>query len=157
MPTTSEIVGLVLSDLATLGVIARPGQALTAAIPSDSPTLRVAFSRPDILETPSAARPGSPDGSALITLLLVFQAAGHVGLQGAIDPPSLGHYDLGYHVRSRFHAPTAHVRTLANSAVVQRVEVRVGQENQAKMWFGAFELRVSFDEMPPETQSVATS
>ena len=153
MPTTSEIVGLVLSDLASLGVIGRPGRALTEEVPGDSPTLRMAFSRPDILETPSPARPGSPDGSALISLLLVFQVMGLLGLQGEAEPLNLAHYDLGYQLRSRFHSPTAHVRTLANSAVVQRVEVRVAHENQGRMWAGAFELRLSFDEMPPETQS----
>ena len=153
MPTTSEIVGLVLSDLSSLGVIARPGQALTAAIPGDSPTLRMAFSRPDILEQPLPARPGSPDGSAHIVLTLVFQVQGQVGLQGTAEPLSLTHYDLGYHVRSRFHAPTAHTRTLAASVVVQQVEVRVAQENAGRTWAGSFALRVAFDETPPETSS----
>lgn len=154
MPTTSEIVSVVLSDLATLGTVANPGQSLSFRIPGDSPTLRMAFSRPDILEQTSTARPGSPDGSALVLLTLVFQVVGQMGLQGAIDPMSLAHYDLGYRIRSLFHAPTSHARSLAASVVVQQVEVRVAQENDGRTWAGAFSIRIAFDETPPETSSV---
>ncbi len=153
MPTTTaEIVSVILSDLSSLGTVARPGVALTSRLP-DSPSTRMSFSRPDILETPDPTRPGSPDGSARIILTLVFQVQGQVGLQGASDPLSLAHYDLGYRLRSRFHAPGAQTRTLAQSVVVQQVEVRVAQENDGRNYAGSFALRVAFDEMPPETQS----
>lgn len=153
MPTTtSEIVNVILSDLSSLGTVARPGVALTGRL-QDSPSSRMAFSRPNILEQPNPARSGSSDGSAHIVLTLVFQVTGQLGLQGASDPLSLAHYDLGYRLRSMFHAPTAHVRTLASSVVVQQVDVLVAQENDGRTWAGSFALRVAFDEMPPETQS----
>lgn len=149
----SEVIAAILSDLGTLGSVARPGSALSASIPGDSPASRMAFSRPDILESPDPRRPGSPDGSASIALTLIFQVAGQVKLQGATDPLDLSFYDLGYRVRALFHSPTAHARTVASSVVVQRCEVRVAGENSGRTWAGSFELRVMYDEMPPETQS----
>jgi hypothetical protein len=154
MPTAdpSEVVALLLQDLSTLGNVAPPGKALTAALPTDSPGRRFAFSWPSLRETPDPDRPGGPETGASIVGTFYFKFVGHVRLHGEVDPP-LALYDTGSRLRALFHNPRCAIRSACFSAVLGEVLVDVAMENQAKTFAGEFLLTVRYEDIAPETLS----
>jgi hypothetical protein len=147
MADPSDVIRLVLADLATLGVVAKPGDAITRAVPEDSPSRRMAFSRPKLLEQTNAI---ASAGNATITATLFFSFAGHVRLQGAVEPMDLDFYNTGSRLRALFHAdsPCA-TRHAGFSVVVGPVGLAVGGENQGKFFEGDFTLTVRYEDAPP--------
>lgn len=154
MPTAlpSDVVTLLLQDLSTLGNVAPPGKALTAALPTDSPGRRFAFSWPSLRETPDPNRPGGPESPASLVGTFYFKFVGHVRLRGEVDPP-LALYDTGSVLRALFHSPRCAIRSACFSAVMGEVLVDVAMENQAKTFAGEFLLTVRYDDQAPETET----
>lgn len=147
MTEPAEVIRLVLADLATLGVIARPGDAITRALQGDSPSRRLSFSRPKLLEQ---NRSIASAGNATITATLFFSFAGHVRLQGSEEPMDLDFYNTGSRLRALFHAdsPCA-TRQAGFSVVVGPVGLAIGGENQGKFFEGDFTLTVGYEDAPP--------
>lgn len=147
MADPSDVIRLVLADLATLGVVAKPGDAITRAVPEDSPSRRMAFSRPKLLEQLNTT---APAGNSTVTATLFFSFAGHVRLQGAVEPMDLDFYNTGSRLRALFHAdPPCATRQAGFSVNVGPVGLAVGGENQGKFFEGDFTLTVRYEDAPP--------